>query len=43
MGTLVVPSVGGIRHSPKEYTGPEHVARGVDGLGRAPVTLDAER
>ena len=42
MGMIFVPSVGGISHSPKEYTSPEHVAQGADVLGRALVTLDAE-
>ncbi len=43
MGMIFVPSVGGISHSPKEFTRPEHVAEGADVLGRALVAVDAER
>ena len=40
MGMIFVPSVGGISHSPKEYTTPVAVARGTDVLGRALLGLD---
>ncbi|NJD18082.1 MAG: M20 family metallo-hydrolase, partial [Gemmatimonadetes bacterium] len=41
MVMIFVPSVGGISHSPKEYTKPEDVANGVDVLLNAVVGADA--
>ena len=51
MGMIFVPSVGGISHSPLEYTAPEDIDRGVQVLAAAlggspatrsvPVALDA--
>jgi N-carbamoyl-L-amino-acid hydrolase len=38
---VFVPSVGGISHSPKEFTKPEDVANGVDVLLNAVVGADA--
>ncbi|HET7294479.1 MAG TPA: Zn-dependent hydrolase [Vicinamibacteria bacterium] len=40
-GMVFVPSAGGISHSPKEYTSPEQVARGVDVLLRTILAIDA--
>jgi beta-ureidopropionase / N-carbamoyl-L-amino-acid hydrolase len=40
MGMIFVPSVGGISHSPREYTKPEDVAAGVDVLLNAVVEAD---
>lgn len=40
MGMIFVPSVGGISHSPKEFTTPEDCARGADVLLRAVVAAD---
>lgn len=40
MGMIFVPSVGGISHSPREYTKPEDVANGVDVLLNAVVAVD---
>jgi N-carbamoyl-L-amino-acid hydrolase len=41
MGMIFVPSVGGISHSPKEYTTPDAVAHGVEVLRRTVLGLDA--
>ena len=41
MVMIFVPSVGGISHSPKEFTKPEDVANGVDVLLNAVVGADA--
>jgi len=41
MGMIFVPSVGGISHSPLEYTDPGDISRGVDVLARALVHLSA--
>lgn len=41
MGMIFVPSVGGISHSPREFTRPEHVAQGVDVLLNAVQRADA--
>jgi N-carbamoyl-L-amino-acid hydrolase len=40
MGMIFVPSVGGISHSPKEFTKPEDVAHGADVLLNAVVGAD---
>jgi acetylornithine deacetylase/succinyl-diaminopimelate desuccinylase-like protein len=40
-GMIFVPSRGGISHSPKEFTSPEQMARGVDVLLRAILAVDA--
>ena len=40
MGMIFVPSVGGISHSPKEFTKAEDVANGVDVLLNAVVRAD---
>ena len=40
-GMIFVPSAGGISHSPKEYTTPEQMARGVDVLLRSILAIDA--
>ena len=41
MAMVFVPSVGGISHSPQEFTRPEDVANGVDVLLNAVVGADA--
>ena len=40
MGMIFVPSVGGISHSPREFTRPEDVAHGADVLLNAVVAAD---
>lgn len=40
VGMIFVPSVGGISHSPREYTSPEDVRNGADVLLRALLRLD---
>jgi N-carbamoyl-L-amino-acid hydrolase len=40
MGMIFVPSVGGISHSPREFTRPEDVARGADVLLNAVLAAD---
>jgi beta-ureidopropionase / N-carbamoyl-L-amino-acid hydrolase len=40
MGMIFVPSVGGISHSPREYTKPEDVVHGADVLLNAVVAAD---
>jgi N-carbamoyl-L-amino-acid hydrolase len=40
MGMIFVPSVGGISHSPREFTRPEDVANGADVLLNAVVAAD---
>ncbi|MEZ4586388.1 MAG: Zn-dependent hydrolase [Gemmatimonadales bacterium] len=40
MGMIFVPSVGGISHSPKEYTAPEDVTNGVNVLLQTTLRLD---
>lgn len=42
MGMIFVPSVGGISHSPQEYTRPEDIVRGVDVLFNAVLAADAD-
>ena len=39
-GMIFVPSVGGISHSPKEYTAPEDIANGANVLLRTVLALD---
>lgn len=41
MGMIFIPSVGGISHSPLEYTQPADIARGVEVLARALTHLAA--
>ena len=43
MGMIFVPSVGGISHSPKEYTKPEDVTNGANVLLQTILRLDARR
>jgi beta-ureidopropionase / N-carbamoyl-L-amino-acid hydrolase len=40
MGMIFVPSVGGISHSPREFTKPEDVVRGADVLLNAVIAAD---
>ena len=40
MGMIFVPSVGGISHSPREFTTPEDVTNGVNALLQAVLRLD---
>jgi beta-ureidopropionase / N-carbamoyl-L-amino-acid hydrolase len=40
MGMIFIPSVGGISHSPKEYSRPEDVANGANVLLQAVLRLD---
>jgi N-carbamoyl-L-amino-acid hydrolase len=40
MAMIFVPSVGGISHSPREFTKPEDVANGVDVLLNAVIRAD---
>ena len=40
-GMIFVPSAGGISHSPKEFTSPDQMARGVDVLLRTILAIDA--
>jgi N-carbamoyl-L-amino-acid hydrolase len=42
MGMIFVPSVGGISHSPKEYTKPEDVANGANVLLQTILRLDQQ-
>jgi N-carbamoyl-L-amino-acid hydrolase len=39
-GMIFVPSVGGISHSPKEYTAPEDIANGANVLLRTVLAID---
>ncbi len=39
-GMIFVPSAGGVSHSPREYTSPEQMARGVDVLLRTLLAID---
>lgn len=41
IGMIFVPSVGGISHSPREYTAPADIANGVNVLMRAVLAIDA--
>ena len=41
IGMIFVPSVGGISHSPREYTAPADITNGVNVLMRALVAIDA--
>jgi acetylornithine deacetylase/succinyl-diaminopimelate desuccinylase-like protein len=38
---IFVPSVAGISHSPREYTAPEDIEHGVNGLMRTVLAIDA--
>lgn len=40
VGMIFVPSVGGISHSPHEYTSPADIANGVNVLARAVLAID---
>ncbi len=40
IGMIFVPSVGGISHSPREYTAPSDIANGVNVLMRAVLAVD---
>jgi beta-ureidopropionase / N-carbamoyl-L-amino-acid hydrolase len=40
IGMIFVPSVGGISHSPREYTAPADIANGVNVLMRSVVAID---
>jgi N-carbamoyl-L-amino-acid hydrolase len=42
IGMIFVPSVGGISHSPREYTAPDDIAHGINVLTRAVLAIDAE-
>jgi N-carbamoyl-L-amino-acid hydrolase len=42
MGMIFVPSVGGISHSPKEFTKPADITNGANVLLRTLLALDAE-
>jgi N-carbamoyl-L-amino-acid hydrolase len=42
MGMIFVPSVGGISHSPKEYSRPEDIANGANVLLQAVLRLDRD-
>jgi N-carbamoyl-L-amino-acid hydrolase len=41
VGMIFVPSVGGISHSPREYTAPADITNGVNVLMRAVLAIDA--
>jgi N-carbamoyl-L-amino-acid hydrolase len=41
IGMIFVPSVGGISHSPREYTAPADIAHGVNVLMGAVLAIDA--
>ena len=41
IGMIFVPSVGGISHSPREYTAPADISNGVNVLMRAVLAIDA--
>ncbi|MDZ7631130.1 MAG: Zn-dependent hydrolase [Gemmatimonadaceae bacterium] len=40
MGMIFIPSIGGISHSPKEFSTPEDIAHGADVLLNAVIALD---
>lgn len=42
-GMIFIPSIGGISHSPKEYSTEEHIKNGVEVLFHAVLKLDKER
>ena len=42
-GMIFIPSRGGISHSPREFTAPEHIAAGADVLLATLLALDARR
>ena len=39
-GMIFVPSVGGVSHSPKEYTSPQDMANGANVLLRTVLAID---
>jgi acetylornithine deacetylase/succinyl-diaminopimelate desuccinylase-like protein len=39
-GMIFVPSVGGVSHSPKEYTSPEDITNGANVLLRTVLAID---
>jgi N-carbamoyl-L-amino-acid hydrolase len=41
MAMIFIPSVGGISHSPREFSRPEDIARGADVLLNAVIAADA--
>jgi N-carbamoyl-L-amino-acid hydrolase len=41
-GMIFVPSVGGVSHSPKEFTEAQDMANGADVLARTILAIDAE-
>jgi beta-ureidopropionase / N-carbamoyl-L-amino-acid hydrolase len=41
MGMIFVPSIGGISHSPKEFSRPEDITNGANVLARSVVAVDA--
>jgi N-carbamoyl-L-amino-acid hydrolase len=41
IGMIFVPSVGGISHSPREYTAPADIEHGVNVLLQAVTAIDA--
>jgi N-carbamoyl-L-amino-acid hydrolase len=43
IGMIFVPSVGGISHSPREFTAPADIAHGVNVLTRAILAIDAAK
>jgi len=40
IGMIFIPSVGGISHSPKEYTRPEDIVKGVNVLLHTIIQID---
>ncbi|WP_425408898.1 Zn-dependent hydrolase [Hyphococcus sp.] len=42
-GMIFAPSVGGVSHSPKEFTAPQDMANAADVLLRTIITIDAEK
>ena len=41
MGMIFIPSIGGISHSPKEYSTPESIAKGATVLMQSVLLADA--
>mgnify|MGYP003338595738 CR=1 FL=1 len=41
MGMIFIPSIGGISHSPKEYSTPQDIENGVNVLLHATLAADA--
>jgi N-carbamoyl-L-amino-acid hydrolase len=42
MGMIFIPSVGGISHSPREFSRPEDIANGANVLLHTVLALDGE-